>query len=414
MQHATPEYTSLAELADRSGTSVPCAGNIPVGLDDPNCVWFIERGSVNLFLVESRDGREQASPQHLLRRETGWLIPGVAPDHRDAEGDTTLSLVAKGMPGTVLRRLPASMLFEVDPGELAEQADTWLTAITDKLSRFSGNRPRATALAEAGLTLTLEPCTLTVGRGVVWVSEPPRGASLYMDIVDHVELAEEAGQHDTVVPLTRTSWLTLFDEAAISCSSSETLALQNALLPALAAFHMVAFALERINRQLAVVDNANLERARTASRRSAEQAARQRLFNIYDLPVGRATGVEDTVLADALQLIGRHEGIEFRFPVRSGPSDTPVGLADVLDASGVRARRVRFREEGSWWRSDSNAILGFRAEDGQPVALLPGVFGHYREIDPVSKRSVRVTADRAGKSRGGGLDVLQAVASLKT
>ena len=397
MQHATPEYTSLAELAARSGTPVPCAGNLPVGLDDPNRVWFIEQGSVNLFLVETRDGREQAAPQHLLRRESGWLIPGVAPDQRDAEGDTTLSLVAKGLPGTVLRRLPASMLSDIDPGELAEQADTWLTAMTDKLSRFSGNRPRATELAEAGLKLTLEPCTLTVGRGVVWVSDPPRGASLYMDIVDHVELAEEAGQHDIVVPLTRTSWLTLFDDAAISCNSSETLAQQNALLPALAAFHMVAIALERINRQLAVVDDANLERARTASRRTAEKAARQRLFNIYDLPIERAARVEDTVLADALQIIGRHEGIEFKIPVRSRPSDTPVSLVDVLDASGVRARRVRFREEGSCWRSDSNAILGFRSEDGQPLALLPGVFGHYREIDPVSKRSFRVTANRAGR-----------------
>ena len=102
MQHVAPDYTSLAELAARSGTSVPCAGNLPVGLDDPDSVWFIERGSVNLFLVESRDGREQAAPQHLLRRESGWLIPGVTPDQRDAEGDTTLSLVAKGLPGTVL------------------------------------------------------------------------------------------------------------------------------------------------------------------------------------------------------------------------------------------------------------------------------------------------------------------------
>ncbi len=56
---------------------------------------------------------------------------------------------------------------------------------------------------------------------------------------------------------------------------------------------------------------------------------------------------------------------------------------------------MRFKAEGEWWRSDSNALLAFRAEDGQPVALLPTMFGHYREIDPVSKRSVRVTADRA-------------------
>ena len=395
MQDTKLEYASVAELAARSGTSVPCAGNLPVELDDPDSVWFIDRGAVNLFLVEFKDGVEQAAPQHLLSRESGWLLPGVAPDERENQGDTTLRLIAKGSPGTFLKRLPASLLSEVNPAELAEQIDTWLTAITDTLSRFANPLPRPTALAEPGLTRTFGPCTLSVRRGVVWVSKSPHDAVLFMDIVDQAELAEASAPHEAMIPLTRTSWLNLFDEATLSGKSTETLALQGMLLPALASFHAVAFTLERINRRLAVVDDVNLERARTTSRRTAEKAARQRLFNIYDLPIDRDASVEDTTLADALQIIGRHEGIDFKTPVRSGPSDSPVSLVDVLCASGVRARRVRFKAEGDWWWGDSNALLAFRAEDGQPVALLPGKFGRYREIDPVSKRSVRLTADRA-------------------
>ena len=397
MQEADPNFTSIAELAARSGTPVPCAGNLPVRLDDPDSVWFIERGAVNLFLVERREGVEQAAPQHLLRRESGWLLPGVAPDETDDHGDrdTTLSLVAKGLPGTLLKRLPASMLSEADPGAFAEQVDTWLTAVTDTLSRFASPVPRATALAEPGVTQTLGACTLSVRRGVVWVPGPPRGTSVFMDLVDAAELAMTGGAAEAAIPLTRTSWLTLFDGTTLSASATETLAREGKLLPALAAFHAVAFALERLNRRLAVVDDANLERARTTSRRTAERAARQRLFNLYDLPIHRDAGVEDTALADALQVVGRHAGIAFRVPERSGPYESPVGLVDVLDASGVRARRVRLAGEESWWRGDSNAMLAFRAEDGQPVALLPGAFGRYREIDPVSKRSVRMTADRA-------------------
>ena len=395
MQDTGPEYTSIAELAARSGTSVPCAGNLPVHLDDPDSVWFIDRGVVDLFLVEFKDEVEQAAPQHLLRRETGRLLPCVAPDEpNDHDKDTRLSLVAKGLPGTLLKRLPASLLSEVHPAELAEQADTWLTAVTDTLSRLVSRLPRATALAEPGETRTLAPCTLSVRRGVVWVSELPLGASLFMDMVDPVELVEESGPH--LIPLTRTSWLNLFGEATLSGESTATLAKEGLLLPALASFHAVAFALERLNRRLAVVDDANLERERTTSRRTAEKAARQRLFNLYDLPVDRDASVEDTSLADALKIIGCHEGIDFRIPARSRPSDSPIGLVDVLDTSGVRARRVRFKAEGAWWRGDSNALLAFRAEDGQPVALLPGMFGRYREVDPVSKRSVRMTAARAG------------------
>ncbi|MDE0382541.1 MAG: ATP-binding cassette domain-containing protein [Defluviicoccus sp.] len=394
-QDTLPEYTSIAELAARSGISVPCAGNKPLRLDDPDSVWFIDRGAVNLFMVEFKEGVEQAAPQHLLRRESGWLLPGVAPDERGDGEDTTLSLIAKGLPGTLLKRLPASLLSEVDPADLAEQTDTWLTAITDTLSRFASRLPRPTTLAEPGQARTLTAGTLSVRRGVVWLSEPPRGASVFMDIVDPAELAEAGRPREAFIPLTRTSWLTLFDQARLSGKTSETLARQGMLLRALASFHSLAFALERLNRRLAVVDDANLERARTASRRTAERAARQRLVNIYDLPIDGDADIEDTALADALHAIGRHEGIDFKIPARSGPPDSPVGLVDILDASGVRARRVRFKAEGGWWRGDSNALLGFRAEDGRPVALLPGMFGRYREFDPVSKRIVRVTADRA-------------------
>ena len=386
---------SLADLAARSGTAVPCAGNLPLSLDDPDSVWFVERGSVNLFLVEFKDGVEQAAPQHLLRRESGWLLPGVAPDARVNDGGTTLCLIAKGLPGTLLRRLPTSLLSEVDTAELAEQIDTWLTGITDTLSRFARPLPRPTALAAAGLTQTLPPCTLSVRRGVVWVAEPPHGTCLFMDLVDHAELAEASGTFEAVMPLTRTSWLTLLDGATLTGRSTQSLAQQGMLLSALACFHGIAFSLERLNRRLAVVDDANFERARTASRQTAEKAARQRLFNIYDLPIDRDASVEDTALADALQIIGHHEGIDFTIPVRSGPADSPIGLADVLDASGIRARRVRLKDEAKWWRGDSNAMLAFRDGDSQPVALLPRWLGSYREIDPVSKQSVRLSADRA-------------------
>ena len=396
MKDAGPQYTSIAELAARSGTAVPCAGNLPVRLDDPDSVWFIDQGAVNLFLIEFKDGVEQAAPQHLLRRDSGWLLPGVAPDVRDDGQDTTLSLMAKGMPGTMLKRLPASLLSQADPAELAEQADTWLNAITGTLSRFASPLPRPTALAEPGLTQTLSPpCTLSTRHRVVWVSKPSHGAVLFMDIVDQAELAEASDTGETMLPLTRTSWITLFEETTLTGQSTETLAQQGTLLPALATFHAVAFTLERLNRRLAVVDDVNLERARTTSRRTAERVARQRLFNIYDQPIDREASVEDTALEDALRIIGRHEGIDFRIPARTGPADIPIGLVDVLDASGVRARRVRFKDEGAWWRGYSNAMLVFRPEDGRPVALLPGMFGRYREFDPVTKCSVRITADRA-------------------
>ena len=394
MSTGRTDHVSLAELAERSGRTVPCAGNLPVDLDSPDCVWFIDRGAVNIFVVEFQDGLERAAPQHLLRRDSGSLLPAVRPDRHDGEG-ASLSLVARGLPGTLLKQLPLAALTEVHPAELAGQIDTWLGAFTDTLSRFASRLPPPTAIAEPGLTEILGPGVLSARRGVVWVAGPPSGVSMYMGIVDPSEVVAARGLHKAPIPLTRTSWLTLFEEAAVTGRTTRALAEEGALQPALAAFHATAFALERLNRRLAVVDEANLERARTISRHTAEKAARERLFNIYDRPLAPDARVEDTALADALHIVGRHEGVEFKIPARSGPADSPVGVTDILDASGVRARRVRFRGEGKWWRGDSNALLAFRAEDGRPVALVPSLFGRYREIDPQSKRRVRVDRHRA-------------------
>ena len=395
MPDESPRYMSIADLAKQVGEAVPCAGNRPVALDDPDHVWFIARGSVDLFLVEFKDGLEQASPQHLLRRESGELLLGVAPDAEDDNRETTLSLVAKGLPDTLLMRLPVSRFGGLDPDELARQTDTWLQEITETLSRFVGSIPRPTALAEPGVTRSLESCILSVRQGVVWVSVPPHETGLYMDMVE----LEAGGGEDTLVPLTRTSWLNFPAGGTVSGASTRDLAEQGTLLAALAMFHAAAFALERLNRQLAVVDDANLERARIASRRTAERDARQRLFNIYDLPISDHAG--DTALADALKIVGRHQGIDFRIPPLRA-ADSPPGLTDVLDASGVRTRRVKISADRTWWRGDSSAILAFRSDDDRPVVLMPGLFGNYREVDPVSGRRHRMTRKRASELKSEG------------
>ena len=353
----------------------------------------IEEGAVDLFLVERRDAVEQSAPQHLLRADAGRLLPGAAPH----EGDTTLSLIAKGLPGTILRRLPAAGLAAVRPADLAEQVDAWLSDVAVMLTRDVLNRPRPDALAEPERALPTATGTLSVRRGVVWVSGMPSGAGLFLDLIDPAEYGPDAAAG--TIPLTPASWLTLLDAVQLAACSSETLAEDGQLLPALASFHTAAFALERLNRRLAVVDQANLERARAISRRSDEEGARRRLFDVYGLLKEGGADAGDPALPEALRVIGHREGIAFTVPSRPGPSESAVGLDDILDASGIRARLVRLKREDKWWLGDSNSMLAFRAKDGRPVALVPGLLGRYREIDPVSRSSVRVTAERAGKLR---------------
>lgn len=385
---AHPQSRSLADLALELGERVPCAGNLPLDMADPQSSWFIQEGAVDLFLTELHDGVEQSAPQHLMRTDAGRLLLGVEPQ---VEG-TTLGLIAKGLPGTVLRRIPAASLGAVRNEELAEQVDAWLADVSAVLSRDVVDRPRPDLLVEPGKTLAAQAGTLSARRGVAWVSELPPGSASFMGLLDVGQDLPERDSGYGAIPLTPSLWLTVTDKVAVSAQSSEALADKGLLLAALASFHAMGFSLERLNRRLAVVDQANLDWARATSRRVDEDSARRGLFNLYDLPVDGTEGEGDSPLKEALRIIGRHQGIEFKWPARATASDATRVLAEVLAASGVRARRVRLDSEDRWWTGDSGPMLAFRAVDGQPVALLPRSFGRYQQVDPNQKRKTRVTA----------------------
>ena len=329
-----------------------------------------------------------------MRVEPNRLLPSVLADTQSRDtSETTLGLVAKGKLGTRLTRIPVSDLNKIHSHELAEQIDAWLTALTQALSRFVIRSPRPNALVKPDAEIELSTGIVSASRGVVWVSGPTHGTGLFMDMVDPADL--NTGESDTAIPLTRTSWISIFDEVTISGQSTEALAKDRLLLAALASFHRIALHMERLNRQLAVVDDANLERDRIMSRRVAENVARTRLFNVYGHQEQSETPTEETALAKALKLIGRRMRIEFKIPTKSESVEEPVTLIDILDVSSVRARRVQLDPNSNWRHSDSSVLLAFRATDNQPVVLVPGIHGRYIQIDPVTKKRRITTKSRA-------------------
>ena len=382
---------ALDRIASEWGTAVPCAGNLPVDIGDPGFAWFVETGAVDLFLVERHDEVDQSAPRHMLRAVSGRLLPGTTPH----EEGTSLRLIAKGLPGTVLRRLPASRLGAASPGELAEQVDAWLMDVSAMLVRDVVHSPRMDAVLLAGDAPAKRTGTLSARRGVVWVTGLGAGAGLFMGLTDPAAEERDPGGAGCPLPLSPATWLILREAARIATASSLELAERGDLLPALNAFNQIALSVERLNRLLAVVDQANLARERVAQRSGEEQDARRRLFDLYD----QLRASDESALHDVLQVIGRHAGIDFKRPLK-GEGQTTASLLDrALRVSDVPGRRVRLARQDRWWVGDSGAMLAFRAEDGSPVALLPGALGNYRIIDPVRGRKVRVTAARAASLR---------------
>lgn len=385
-QDAAPSR-GFALLASAVGESVAVAGNRPIRLDDPEVAWYVEEGALDVFLVEHADGRAVSSSKHLLRAGEDRLVFGVG-----AKGPP-LMVVAKGLPDTSLYRVAISALAEHADEELAGQVDEWLTEFASAVATQIEPRPPPDVLvdpATPGETLEAEAASVCSARrgGVVWVTNTG-GKPLYLGTEEPVEGGTG------LVPLTSDTWLTLESKARVGGMSSAELLQRGGMFEALDDFHALALGAEYLNRMLLLADEVNEQAERSEHRRRDHEYARGNLLTVLDR---RRPDVEmgGSELLAALRVVGKHEGIDFHQADSRNRDDAAPALRKILDASGVRARRVRLSHEDRWWLGDSGAMLGFSRHDGRPMALIPGLGGRYRAVDAVSGRKVRLNAALAG------------------
>ncbi len=377
----------LAELAAALGEPVAGGGNRPIHLSAPSVLCFVAEGSVDVFAARRRADGVPADFKHLLRAKAGRLLfPAV-------EGLTGTVLVAKGLPGSALRLMPLDTLDGAGCDEqVVEQAEVWVSEVSEAVTREFTYRPRIDRLlsAERGEQKVETGQALSARRGVAWVSGGDAGLT-YLGTED----VDPDGPG--VVPVTPTSWVTASKEARVRFGATQDLHGEGRLMSALAAFNDLALSADDLNRRLLLADVANLQTSTAEYRQRGEQNARRRLFGV--LEPGPRRGGEDLTLPEALQRVGRHEGIAFRMPhgraQRPGSAAEAPSLADILLATGVRMRRVALRTEQRWWQGDSGAMLAIRRHDDAPIALLPGPLGRYRMVEPESGRLRQVNARRA-------------------
>ena len=386
---------AVSALAVSRGDAVAGGANNPIELTDARTAWFVERGALDVFVVERRDGRVASTFKHVVRAEAGRIVFGADPaaDGAAGGGAAELLLVAKGTADARLRRVPLSMLSDDALRDgLAERVDAWVAGLSAAVVRDVTLRPASEQRLDAGAGIDVEADgAVSAHGGVVW-ADPPRGGAAFLDVEDA----------DGDVPLTPDSWLRLRRGGRLRGTSTRDLAGGGRLFRALEGFHRLALNAELVNRRLLAVDEANLQAARTTLRRENEQRARRRLAGVLQdsAAAGDAAGPRDAAgtaaLRAALDRVGAHEGIVFRPPSRRrGSAGAEPSLADILHASGVRGRRVRLSSGDRWWRGDSGAMLGFRKDGRRPVALLPGAGGRYVLADPAAPRPVRVNPARA-------------------
>lgn len=368
--------------------AAPVSGNAQRFLiHDPEKVWLVEKGSVDLFLVRAENGEPAGARRHVMRVEAGKAICGFAA----TEGDQ--QLLACLAPETRLVETSQARLREMassaDSAGAVELLEEWITSFA---AASSGQvPPKVSAALEPGKeTSTVKESKPVFPReGVVWVKHlegesrylassqlPPVGAGVYF-------------------PVSASGWLEAQPKTKLVCFFTRQALAEDPAFEGLRAFHKLVLAT-----LTAYVKEAEKKEAERFRRKAdADGGSLDGALRRLGTPLRRKgeAGVpcepEGDLLLAACQLTGDHLGVA----IKAHPDSRGMATAveDIARASGVRVRRVILA--GQWWKHDNGPLVAFFEQGNRPVALIASSPGRYLLHDPGERRTLKVSRDLASK-----------------
>ncbi len=386
---------ALTTRLEDEGEAVAVAGNKPFLLDDPDTMWLVEEGRIDVFTVALKDGEPVGARSHFVSVDAGQALFGMDL----ATYGMGSGFLASGKTGTKLRKIPFSHLAKLAAAgrhveRIAALVETWVAALSKSLVRDIPAGPPADVDLEAGQQVTLDfQKRARAKKGVVWV-EVESGALLF------ISLGEVTFAHGTALfPISREGWVESSGDGLLLKPVSETSSLlRPEFWKGLEVFHQVLCECEFLNKKLATVDEFNRLKSKAKNVEAAREAAYKEIGAVLASPAEKPK--EKVEVGDvepvfqACQYICAELGMEAKKPPESKIERTfEDNLAAVAVVSRFRTRQVALR--GDWWNHDHGPILGKLEESKQPVALIPSGPTSFDWIDPKSSRRAPVTSEFA-------------------
>ncbi|WP_059005867.1 NHLP bacteriocin export ABC transporter permease/ATPase subunit [Streptomyces specialis] len=337
------------------GVPVDCAGLRSLPLEGPHVLWLVVDGALDLFAVDAA----RTGPWHFLGRLTaGTLLLGPVEGPRH-------TLIARPLQGCALRRVEIYELYP-PPGP----ADAWLSPLEDAfargvgrglrvLSQVSPDSPAPDSPAPGGggdddiLWMPIGPGSVAYGAGY----DPHTPGTLLVHAALWHAMVDQ--QHRLLSAVDR--WIDRLERAPEDRAAAGVRAGEAA----------------RTEADAALV-------ASIGGPGRSGRAARPRAG---DADATHATYAVCRLVADDARITLAAPGAVAAAPGHEDPVER------VALASRIRTRPVRLT--GRWWREDSGPLVGRRAADEAPVALL-WRRGGYVAVDPAKGTRERVgPADEA-------------------
>jgi len=375
-----PEW--LAALAEQ-GTPREVAGNTPLWLDAPESVWLIRAGRIDVFAVPAVPVGVPVARRHLFRVSVGCLLCGVVVDGPDRP-----RLLAVGGPGSEVVHLRREQLAGLTGIELEPLLSGWIQGLTASvvLRRADG---KVTPLEPGQLHLGPDQAA-SPSQQTVWARHV-KGASRFLG-KSELTLRNEHG----FLPFCGAGWLIAgSDGAHLEVVTTDNLPDAREWGTLLDRFHQVILTCTALHLSDAQREEGVRLQQRTQSDERLTAAALAHLARV-DRPETEEEGEagDEDPLLGACRLVCARLGVAVRAPQLVGQSrkhsDPIIAIAR---ASRVRVRRVALK--GDWWRQDNGPLVAYRAEDDQPVAILPTSPTHHEIVDERQQTRVPLTGASA-------------------
>lgn len=389
----------MTRLFTERGARVSAAANSPVLLEDPESVWMVAEGYLNVFAVDVVHGEPEGPRHHLFTAEAGTIVPGMEPAWADEVG-----LLAAGTSSTVVLKLPLSELrnrSERLGPDLKELVERYVAAFSAAVSER--HRPQVDVLLTPGDVKDVDAGSrVSARRGVAW-ARVEEGRLLFADL-DELQV----DGHGAPFPLAAGGWATATSAARIRAEDGRHLLDEGVLWDGLRVFQKTA--LEWVD--LVLEEDRGRERARLRARLEGDEEARrvaiQALTSVIREDVAEPMDPRSSALLNACRMVGKLLDIEFEQAPKWEKEGDKIAddVRSIARASAVGYRRVALPSR--WWRNDNGPILGFvrdvapdvsRTEwetaDLRPVALLPRGTSEYEMVDGETGRRETIDEERS-------------------
>jgi ATP-binding cassette subfamily C protein len=382
----------LFEALRPLGTEQDITGKTPFFLDDPETVWCVLAGQIDVYVTAREGALQTGGRDHLFTMEAGEALFGVEPGLFGA----TMGLLAGGIPGTRVLRIPRSLLLEQTDGErtaiTAFLADRFLEGLGRGIVKDIVPLPRLKQSIPAGRT-ELVPNRPAGSETLLW-TEMEEGRALFVGTED---LAPGSG----LFALPPNCWIVPLEQCVVRSLPTGELLSRGEFAAAFDAFCEMIFSSLAMNARLRAADDLGaLRQMQMSSRRALSSAfgtlARALSGKHRDEFVSREESPIRRAFATVAVFLGRSAVFPRGDEIAAAQGEGRESLRDLAQASNLKHRTVTLA--GQWWTSDGAPLIAFMNAPadgsspggdgtGTPVALLPSGRG-YRLVGDEEERLI--------------------------